>query len=270
MTVRAPAVAGMFYEGTADRLRRQVDGCFAEYEQQKRESFIGAVVPHAGLMYSGAVAASFYGQADLPERLIILGPNHTGLGIPGAVSAASAWRTPYAEAAIDQQLATELTKATRTLRFDDAAHLREHSIEVQLPLIQRELAAFRFVPVCLAIHQFESCEEAGNAVAQVIRESGGRIGILASSDFNHYEDQAETIRKDNLAIEAILALDPRELWRRVREFDISMCGFIPTTVMLVAARALGASTARLIRHATSGDVNGDYDRVVGYASIVIK
>jgi AmmeMemoRadiSam system protein B len=268
MTIRPPAVAGTFYEGTRERLARQVDGCFATSgEAAAKERFIGAVVPHAGLMYSGHVAAAFYALADLPARLIILCPNHTGAGHFAAINREGAWRTPLGDVAIDTPLADALMSRTRLLAEDARAHASEHSLEVQLPFLQRLLGGFTFVPICLGAPRYDMAEEIGGAIAEVIR--GTDVAILASSDLNHYEDQRETLRKDQLVIDPILARDPRELWRVVDEYDVSMCGFIPTTTMLIAANALGATQSRLVKHATSGDVNGDYSHVVGYASVLV-
>jgi len=268
--VRQPAVAGSFYEGTPERLRAQVDACFAANPRvDSKETFIGAVVPHAGLMYSGHVAAAFYGSADLPQRLIILCPNHTGAGHFAAIHREGAWRTPFGDVLIDTPLADALMAKTRLLAEDTRAHAREHSLEVQLPFVQRLLPHFTFVPICLGAHRFDYAEEIGEAIAEVIKETAEPVGILASSDLNHYEDQPTTLRKDQYAIDQVLERNPTELWRVVDELDVSMCGFIPTTTMLIAANALGASNARLLKHATSGDVNGDYGHVVGYAAISV-
>lgn len=269
-TTRPPAVAGTFYEGTPERLRAQVDACFAANPEPpaRKERFLGAVVPHAGLMYSGHVAAAFYALADLPKRLVILCPNHTGQGHFAAIDREGAWRTPLGDVAIDTRLADAFMAKTKLLAEDARAHAREHSLEVQLPFLQRLLGDFTFVPICLGAHRYDYTEEIGRAIAEVLRDEKD-VGILASSDLNHYEDQRTTMRKDQLAIDEVLKRDPRALWRVVDEFDVSMCGFIPTTAMLVAANALGASDARLIKHATSGDINGDYSQVVGYASILI-
>jgi hypothetical protein len=271
MTTRPPAVAGMFYEGTPERLRAQVDACFSANPPapQAKERFLGAVVPHAGLMYSGHVAAAFYALAELPKRLIILCPNHTGAGHFAAINREGSWRTPLGDVAIDTSLADALMARTPLLAEDARAHAREHSLEVQLPFLQRLLSDFTFVPICLGAHRYDYAEEIGRAIADVVKEEQEPIAILASSDLNHYEDQRSTMRKDQLAIDEVLKRNPRELWRVVDEFDVSMCGFIPTTTMLVATNALGATNARLIKHATSGDVNGDYSRVVGYASMVV-
>lgn len=271
MYTRPPAVAGTFYEGTSDRLTRQLDSCFAANAPPpaKKERFLGAVVPHAGLMYSGHVAAALYAVADLPRRFVILCPNHTGAGHFAAINREGAWRTPLGEIAIDTPLADALMARTSVLAEDARAHAREHSLEVQLPFLQRLLGEFTFVPICLGAHRYEVAEEVGRAIAEVL--AGQRdVAILASSDLNHYEDQRETLRKDQLAIDQVLARNPRELWRVVGAYDVSMCGFIPTTTMLLAVNALGATEARLIKHATSGDVNGDYSHVVGYAAVLIS
>ena len=269
MVTRPPAVAGMFYEGTPERLKTQVRECSEPPPRvERKEPFIGAVVPHAGIMYSGRVAAAFYDRADLPSRLIILCPNHTGLGHFAAINREGSWMTPLGEAPIDTALADELMRACPILKEDRAAHAREHSLEVQLPFLQMHMPEFTFVPICLGAPRYEMCVQIGEAIARVV--AGKRIGIVASSDLNHYENQDETLRKDRIAIDQVLALDPEELWRVVEDFDISMCGYIPTTAMLIAAKKLGASKAQLLKHATSGDVNGDYSHVVGYASILIS
>lgn len=273
MTIRPPAVAGAFYEGRADRLEAQVGACFAANPPapDAKQPFIGAVVPHAGLMYSGHVAAAFYGVAALPKRLIILCPNHTGAGHFAAINRQGAWRTPFGDVTIDTPLADALMARTKLLREDSAAHAREHSLEVQLPFLQQLLGSgFTFVPICLGAHRYDYCVEIGEAIADVIAEEREPVAILASSDLNHYEDQQTTMRKDSLAIAQVLARDPKELWRVVEEFDVSMCGFIPTTTMLIAANKLGATSAELIKHATSGDINGDYRQVVGYASVLVR
>ena len=272
MYVRPPAVAGAFYEATAERLRAQLARCAddAGDAPAAKRPFIGAVVPHAGLIYSGHVAAAFYENADLPKRFIILCPNHTGLGHFAAINRKGAWRTPLGDARIDGELADHIASQTQLVGDDVRAHAREHSLEVQLPFLQQLLGPdFSFVPICLGLHRYELCDEIGNAVAAVVRDAAEPVGILASSDLNHYEDQETTLRKDQLAIDQLLALDPQGLWRVVQERDISMCGIIPATTMLIAAKQLGATHAELIRHATSGDINGDYGHVVGYASVVV-
>src|SRR5262245_21096174 len=203
MPTRPPAVAGQFYEGTPERLRAQVAACVAANPvPQSKARFIGAVVPHAGLMYSGHVAAAFYIAAELPKRFIILCPNHTGFGHFAAINSDGAWRTPLGDASIDAPLACALMQRTKLLADDSRAHAREHSLEVQLPFLQQLAGGFTFVPICLGAHRYDYCEEIGEAIADVIGAED--VGILASSDLNHYEDQASTLRKDQLAIDQIL------------------------------------------------------------------
>ena len=189
------------------------------------------------------------------------------------ISSNAEWRTAFADEDVDgfrRGFALQSAQRSHLLADDARAHAREHSLEVQLPFLQQILGDFTFVPICLGANRYDYCEEIGGAIAAVVAAAGEPVGILASSDLNHYEDQKTTLRKDQLAIDEVLKLDPRGLWRAVEQHDISMCGFIPTTTMMIAAAYLGAKDARLIKHATSGDINGDYAHVVGYAAIVIN
>lgn len=266
--VRQPAVAGAFYPAEPDKLRKELARCLSEKSGSKKKA-IGIVVPHAGYIYSGAVAGMVYNQTELPERFIILSPNHTGLGEPYSIMPRGEWLTPLGRALIDEELASSFMKNCPLLREDETAHVREHSLEVQIPFLQILKKDFRFVPLTLSFLPFESCKKVGTALARTIREAGENILIIASSDMNHYESQEIAERKDRLAIEKILALDPEGLYETVKKNGISMCGIIPTTAMLVAARELGAKKGELIKHATSGDVTGDYSSVVGYAGLIV-
>ena len=271
MTTRAPAVAGMFYEASPEGLQAQVQRCIAVNPPvAEKERFIAAVVPHAGLMYSGHVAAAFYAAAELPKRYVILCPNHTGAGHYAAINRSGEWRTPLGTVKVDEDLADAIMRRTPIVADDVRAHAREHSLEVQLPFLQQLAGDFTFVPLCLATHRYELCDDIGNAIADAVAAAEEPIGMLASSDLNHYQDQQVTLQKDQAAIDAVVDLDPRQLWRVVADRDISMCGFIPTTTALVAAKKLGATKARLLKHATSGDINHDYSAVVGYAAILIS
>src|SRR5213075_626085 len=185
MNTRPPAVAGQFYEGTPERLRAQVDACFAaNAKPETKRRFIGAVVPHAGLMYSGHVAAAFYALAELPRRFIILCPNHTGAGHFAAINRGGAWRTPLGEVQVDSALADKLMAHSKLLADDWRAHAREHSLEVQLPFLQQLLGDFTFVPICLGAHRYDYCVEIGNAIADALAAETEPVAILASSDLN--------------------------------------------------------------------------------------
>ena len=266
--VRHPAVAGSFYPAKPEILLDQVQH-FAAPAADKINA-LGCVVPHAGYMYSGHVAGAVYAHLALPHRLIILCPNHTGRGQPLAINSEGAWQTPLGEARIDTPLAESLKKDFSPLSEDEEAHRAEHALEVQLPFLQFRSPNFTFVPIAIGTGRFELLAELGEALARAIQDSGEKILIVASSDMNHYEPDDITRLKDNLAIQAILALDARALFDVVTQKHISMCGYGPTVAMITAAKRLGASKAQLIRYATSGDISGERDWVVGYAGIVVS
>lgn len=266
--IRPAAVAGRFYPSEAEILSKQIAG-FQPAEQQKA-SALGCVVPHAGYMYSGPVAGAVYASIEIPQRCILLGPRHFPRGEPMAILTRGSFATPLGEAQIDEELAAALAHECPRLREDAVAHEREHSLEVQIPFLQSLARNFRFVPVVLATDRYGAVEELGRAVAKVIGAAAEPVLAIASTDMNHYENDAITRVKDNLAIERILALDPRGLFDTVRREGITMCGYGATTALLVAMRELGATDARLVRYATSGDASGDREQVVGYAGIVIR
>ena len=266
--IRPPAVAGRFYPSHPRELSRQID----EYTSAatKKLPARGCVVPHAGYPYSGHVAGAVYSSLEIPARCILLGPRHYPQGQPMAILTEGSFATPFGEAQIDSALARELARICPLLREDAVAHEREHSLEVQLPFLQRLARDFRFVPVVLGTDRYPAIEELGRAVAQVVAGQKEPVLVIASSDMNHYESDAITRVKDHKAIARILALDPRGLYDTVRNERISMCGYAATVAMLVAVLELGAKEATLVRYATSGDVTGDLDQVVGYAGIVLR
>jgi AmmeMemoRadiSam system protein B len=277
-SLRQAAVAGRFYPSDPDILRRDVRSYLSPASSSNeiltKIPAIGCVVPHAGYLYSGAVAGAVYRSIQIPSRVIILCPNHTGLGEPVSIMSSASWQTPFGNAEIDQELAENLKRRFPLLVEDSEAHRREHAIEVQLPFLQESAPDFRFVPVALGTSRYEILEALGEALAEVVNAEGAASGeailIIASSDMNHYESDQITRVKDHLAIEKILALDPRGLFDVVMKERISMCGFGPTVSMLTAAKKVGAVDAELVQYATSGDVSGDRNLVVGYAGIVVK
>jgi MEMO1 family protein len=266
--MRPPVVAGRFYPSNPRELAREVDE-YAGLPAEKVRA-IACVVPHAGYMYSGHVAGAVYASIEIPARCILLGPRHYPRGEPLAILSEGSWQTPLGEARIDSALAAELARLDPRLREDSVAHEREHSLEVQIPFLQRLVPEFQFVPVVLGTDRFAALEELGRAVAQVVRAEEEHVLIIASTDMNHYESDAITRVKDDRAIARILALDPRGLFDTVRSEGITMCGYAATVAMLVAALELGATESKLIRYATSGDINGDRDHVVGYAGMIIR
>jgi AmmeMemoRadiSam system protein B len=267
-TVRHPAVAGRFYPKDRETLLRDVRSYFPM--ETVAAPALGCIAPHAGYVFSGAVAGAVYANIDLPRHIIVLCPNHTGKGRPLAIMSSGAWETPLGHAPIDSPVAEALKKRFPILTEDADAHRSEHAIEVELPFLQVRRPEFSFVPMALGTGQFETLEKLGEAIAAVVQAQAGRILIVASSDMNHYENDAITRVKDHKAIERILALDAHGLFETVMREEISMCGFGPAIVMLTAAKRLGATSAELVKYATSGDVSGDREMVVGYAGVVVR
>jgi len=267
-TVREAAVAGRFYPAEAERLRADLDACLQD--QAERQRVIACLVPHAGYMYSGAVAGAVFSRIDVPPSTIVLGPNHTGRGHPLAIMKTGGWRTPLGSVAIDSGLAQELLHRFPALAEDSAAHRFEHAIEVELPFLQARRQDVKFVPIAMGTGQLILVEQLGQAIAEVLANRRNEVLIVASSDLNHYEDDRTTRIKDRKAIEKILALDGVGLHRTVIDESISMCGFAPAVTMLTAASLLGAHKSELVRYATSAEASGDYSTVVGYAGILIK
>jgi AmmeMemoRadiSam system protein B len=266
--LRHPAVAGRFYPGDPDDLRAEARDYLSQTTQRPVKA-IGCIAPHAGYMYSGHVAGAVFAHIEIPERCVVMCPNHTGMGRALAVMSEGSWQTPLGEVPIDAQLAGALKEHFPALQEDSAAHRAEHAAEVELPFLQLRQPKLRFLPIALGTAQFEVLAELGTALAEVISSQQGPVLIVASSDMNHYESDAVTRAKDHRAIERILTLDARGLFDVVTQQDISMCGFGPTVAMLTAARRLGAKSAELVKYATSGDVSGDRDMVVGYAGVVV-
>jgi hypothetical protein len=266
-TLRHPAVAGRFYPGDRATLLEDVRSYLAP---QAATPALGCVAPHAGYVYSGAVAGAVFANLDLPQRCIILCPNHTGKGRPLAIMSSGAWETPLGPVPIDSSLADALKKRFPLLNEDADAHRSEHAIEVELPFLQTRRPDFTFVPIALGTGQFDVLEKLGEAIADAVQSQPERILIVASSDMNHYENDAVTRIKDHKAIERMLALDAPGLFEVVMREQISMCGFGPAVVMLTATKRLGATSAELIKYATSGDVSGDREMVVGYAGVVVR
>lgn len=267
--IRPPAVAGRFYPSDPGDLARQVDELCAAGAREKVRA-LGCVVPHAGYMYSGHVAGAVYASLQIPAKCILLGPRHYPQGQPLAILSEGSFQTPLGPAQIDRAMAAELARACPLLREDAVAHAREHSLEVQLPFLQRIIGGgLRFAPVVMATDRYGVMEELGRTVAQAVKSQSEPVLVIASSDMNHYESDEVTRVKDERAIARVLALDPRGLYDTVRGEGITMCGYAATVAMLVALRELGAKEATLVRYATSGDVSGDREQVVGYAGIVV-
>lgn len=277
--VRSPAVAGSFYPADPLELNGLIDECFVSSPLGPKgtrpapSAMIAGMAPHAGYVYSGPCAAHLYSSLDpAVKRVIVLGVNHWARGHRASLSPWQTWRTPLGEVAVDQELSDILEARVKFLKPDAPAHAQEHSIEVQLPFLERVLADFTILPISLSHLSEEECAELGAATADLCKTaavSKQKTLILASSDLSHYLSPKETEKLDRMALERVLALDAPGLLRVVEKENISMCGVLPTAVMLFAAAALGVKRARLLKHCHSGDVS-PMRKVVGYASVAFE
>jgi len=275
--IRRPCQAGGFYAGTAESLKTQIENCFLhkfgpgkipEIVEGRRQT-IGFVCPHAGYMFSGAVAAHAYYKLALdgkPDVVFLFGPNHGGYGSGLAVMNDGFWRTPLGDVEIDSESANQVVRESGIVDVDDSAHRIEHSIEVQLPFLQYLYGSkFKIVPICFLMQDLSSAREVGEAVAKVLAGKNGVI--IASSDMTHYEPQESAKRKDRMVLEAVEAMDESKLYSVIEAHRISACGYGPIAALIAAAKMLGAKEAKLLCYKTSGDVIGDYSSVVGYAAV---
>ncbi len=272
MMIRLPTAAGSFYPRTESDLRKMIEKCFAHQLGEKRGKSLemkAAVVPHAGYTYSGPCATHIYAHLPKVETVVLLGPNHTGYGVPISISDAEGWQTPLGKVLIDQELKAKLLSECDEAESDSKAHVYEHSIEVQLPFLQTTLTDFKILPICVAASDFKSLRELGNAIAKSINRTKRKAIVLASSDFSHFLSAGEAEFKDEMALQEILQLDPKGLLEVIERENISMCGFAPTAAAIIAAKHNGAHGCKLLQYYTSGDITGDNTKVVGYGALRI-
>lgn len=260
--IRQPAVAGQFYSDNEQELR-------SDLQHFITRPVIGVISPHAGYVYSGRTAGRLLAGVEIPATVIILGPNHRGVGALAALAPEDGWKTPLGIVPIEKRLAGLLKQHCPAVQEDSAAHLREHSLEVQVPFLRYLRPDVSIVPLCLSFDDYANCKIIGRGLAAAIRAFDKKVLILASSDMTHYESAEAARQKDMLALERALALDPRGLVEACKNNRITMCGVIPAATMLVAAKELGATRAELIAYTTSGEVTGDYRQVVAYAAVEI-
>lgn len=266
---RKPAVAGQFYLSSSQGLKDQIESLI--HKQADKLNAIACMLPHAGYMYSGRVAGETVSHIKIRDKIILLGPNHTGYGTAFSIMTEGVWQTPLGEIKIDADLAKQILNHSQYLDDDSLAHMYEHSLEVELPFLQYFKTDFQIVPIVILSDDIDTLKEIGREIADAIKKSNisDSTMVIASSDMTHYEPHEQAAKKDREAIQAILELNEDKLMDRVKQLNISMCGYAPVIAMLAAAKLLGARSSRLIKYQTSGDVTGDRNSVVGYAGIVI-
>ena len=266
--LRLPAVAGQFYPADPRELTRLIRKFTVEDPATGKSRVRACLVPHAGYIYSGAVAGAVFSRIVFPKQVLVLGVRHSPAGEDLAIVSDGAWRTPLGDAPVDETLAERIKTACPGLEEDSVAHSREHSLEVELPFLQIFDSGFSFVPVAVGTLRFEELHTLGMGLARVLRESPEQILLVTSSDMNHYEPDEITRLKDGKAIDRMKAIDANGLFEVCRKEKISMCGLGPAVVMLTAMKELGVKSGEVVRYATSGDVNGDRDATVGYAGMI--
>jgi AmmeMemoRadiSam system protein B len=264
--MRVPAFSGQFYPRSINDLVRQINRCFENVPSGEKR-VLGAVVPHAGYMYSGNTAAYVYSALPGADTFVLIGPNHTGQGSPISVSSEK-WSTPLGEVSCDIEFIKALPG--RIIDMDENAHRYEHSIEVQLPFLQHRFNDFKIVSICMGMQDEETACDVGMEIAGAVGKVNKKVVIIASSDFSHYKPEKVAREDDAYFINSILDMDIRGFYRKLYEREASVCGYGPISAMLAATKALGAKKASLLKYSTSGDVTGDRAAVVGYAGIVVE
>ncbi len=279
--IRHSRVAGSFYAGSAEALRRQIEECFKHrfgpgelpsLDKNGSRKIFGLICPHAGYMYSGPVAANAYHRLasdGLVDLFVILGPNHHGIGSGLAVMRAGVWRTPLGDVEIDSETAKEIASMSGIIDADESAHAYEHSVEVQLPFLQYVYgSSFKFVPICFLMQDLDTCREVGKTLAEALK--GKNAVIVASTDMTHYEPHKRAAEKDSKALDAVTRLDEDLFYSVLNSHNVSACGYGPVATLMVAARKAGVEKGELLSYKTSGDITGDTSSVVGYAALVFE
>lgn len=264
---RQPAVAGQFYPGSEDKLRAALSQLIPENASPKPVK--GIISPHAGYVYSGAISGKVYSQVTIPDTVLIIGPNHHGSGAAAALFPDGEWLTPLGASSVNSRLNSLLLRHTPYIQSDSVAHQLEHSLEVQLPFIQYLRPDVTISALCIGHGDYPPLRDIGRGIAAAVKEYGGEVLIVASSDMTHYESADSAREKDKKALERVLELDGKGLLDVCHLRHITMCGVAPATVMIEAALQLGATQADLVAYGTSGDVTGDRDQVVGYAAVTV-
>ena len=264
---RQPAVAGQFYPGSEHALRTALSQLMPE--QPVTQLVKGVISPHAGYVYSGALAGKLFSRITIPDTVLIVGPNHHGTGAAAALYPDGEWLTPLGPVSINSRLNSLLLQHSRYIQTDHVAHQLEHSLEVQLPFLQYLKPNVTISALCLGHGDYVPLHDIGVSIAAAIKEYGEEVLIVASSDMTHYESALSARFKDHQALDRVFALDGRGLLEVCRQRDITMCGVAPATVMIEATLQLGATKAELVAYGTSGDVTGDSEQVVGYAAVTV-
>lgn len=267
--MRQPAVADRFYPGSPKQLSKTISELLPDTEASKKSQALAVVSPHAGYVYSGRIAAETLSSVQIPDTVIIIGPNHHGQGAPLSLSTET-WDMPLGNVPVDMDFTELLLNFSDHIKIDETAHRTEHSLEVQVPFLQMLQKNLSIVPLAISQIPYPLCEDVAMSLAKAIKASNKDLLIVASSDMSHYESREIAEHKDRSALKCIEHMDPYELYRTVFDNRISMCGVIPVVIAMLTAIACGAKQSHLIGYTDSGYISGDTKQVVGYAGVVIS
>ncbi len=264
--IRKPVAAGQFYPGSKKELNLLIEAL--KPKPTRKSCAKGVILPHAGYSFSGRVAVATLAQIRAPQNIVMLGPNHSGQGRNFALTSAESWQTPYGKVKVNQKLSKKILDSGSWIEIDSLAHQSEHSLEVELPILQYFFKQFTIIPICCSLADCQTYQEVANQISQGIRNDLKDTLILVSTDLTHYEPDESARRKDRKAIEAIIELDAKKLLKEVDENNITMCGTAPVAIALFCLSKV--RKAELILYQTSAEASGDYSSVVGYVGIVLR
>lgn len=273
--IRKPCVSGLFYESDKEQLLNHIEKFFNEIDEKTDlEHITSCIVPHAGYIYSGKTASFTFKELikhDLPDTFIILGPNHTGYGSNIDVCSYESWETPLGLVEVDTEFIEELMNVNDNVVIDDNAHIKEHSIEVEIPFIQYICGnhPFKIVPIVVSRQIPELCEDLARSIDEVVRKLDCNCVVVASTDLTHYEDVDTANYLDKKVIKSVESMYMKQMVKDIIDYDITMCGYGPVITAVTYANLQDNTRSIVLNHSTSGDVSGDYDSVVGYMSAVL-
>ncbi len=268
---RQPVVAGRFYPDSPKQLKEELAQYVGPLKDNTSNVYDRLVMlPHAGYMFSGEACGKTLSEANLAPTVILLGPNHTGLGSPLSVWDKGGWEFPGGKLNVDEPLAQKIISSNEGFVENQAAHSREHSLEVIIPFLHYINPATRIVPICVSEASPAVLRKVGEILADIIEDSTEPVSIVVSSDMSHFISASKAKKMDSMALEAVIRMDPADLYSIVSSNQISMCGVLPMTLGMFAVKKLGATGGRLIEYTNSGKVTGDYESVVAYAGVIIS
>ena len=281
--LRQPAVAGAFYPDNPEKLVELIESSFLDDAGvghiPKLKSFedkdypINVMVPHAGYQYSGAIASHGYCKIvenGFPEVFIIISPNHTGFGSEISVFNEGSWITPLGNVEVDAEFADAVIDASDFASADFSAHIREHSIEVQLPFLQYFSDDFKIVPITMGRQNFVTSSDLAKAIFEAAEKLDKSYCVIASTDLSHFNNQEKANKVDAFVLEDIEEMNEFKLFEEVVQYNITMCGYGPVMATMSLSKKVNKNTSEILAYGTSGDVSGDFTSVVGYASGIFK